>query len=53
MKKKLVKAINKAIKNDYLYSDEEMRYMKQKLSELKNVISEIEIKNYKGFGKKV
>jgi Txe/YoeB family toxin of Txe-Axe toxin-antitoxin module len=50
-KNKLIKQIENAIKNEYLYSDEELRYMKTQLNELKFLIKDLDKKNYKGFGK--
>ncbi len=50
-KNKLIKQLENSIKNDYLYSDEELRYLKTQLSELKFLMNELDKKNYKGFGK--
>jgi hypothetical protein len=47
-----IKAIRKALKQDHLYSDEEIQYMKKQLKILEEEISQQEVKTSKGFGKK-
>lgn len=48
--KKAIQLIKEALKQDYLYSGEELQYMKAQLSVLQ---SQKEItKEYRGFGKK-
>jgi hypothetical protein len=48
--KKAIQLIKEALKQDHLYSDEELRFMKSQLSVLQ---SKKEItKDHKGFGKK-
>jgi uncharacterized membrane protein (DUF106 family) len=49
--KRLVKLLERLIKQDYLYDEERIVEMKKELSNLKEQISEIEKQNYKGFGK--
>jgi hypothetical protein len=51
-KRKIIKALNQALKKDYLYNEDELKYMKTQLKELDKIFSEIDSKNYKGFGKK-
>ena len=48
--KKAIQLIKEAMKQDHLYSDEELRFMKSQLSvlELQNKTT----KEHKGFGKK-
>lgn len=50
--KKLIKLLEKLIKKDYLYSDEQFKEMKSQLRILKEEIASIEAKASKGFGKK-
>jgi len=49
--KKLVKLLERLIKQDHLYTDDKIREMKAQLRELKEQLSEIEKKTSKGFGK--
>ena len=49
--KRLVKLLERLIKQDHLYDKERIVEMKKELSNLKEQISEIEKQNYKGFGK--
>ena len=49
--KKLVKLLERLIKQDHLYTDDKIREMKVQLRELKEQLSEIEKKTSKGFGK--
>ena len=51
--KKVLKMLNKALKNEHLYDNAELSYMREQLKMLKDEVSRIEEKNYKGFGKKV
>ena len=50
--KKLVKLLERLIKQDHLYTDEKIREMKQQLRVLKEELAELEAKTSKGFGKK-
>jgi len=47
--KKLIKLLKRLIKQDYLYSDEKLREMKQTLRLAEEEIAELEAKNSKGF----
>tara|TARA_B100000614_G_scaffold203367_1_gene184922 strand:+ start:268 stop:426 length:159 start_codon:yes stop_codon:yes gene_type:complete len=47
--KKLIKLLKRLIKQDYLYSDERLREMKQTLRLAEEEIAEFEAKNSKGF----
>ena len=49
--KKLVKLLERLIKQDHLYTDDKIREMKAQLRELKEQLAEIEKKTSKGFGK--
>ena len=47
--KNLIKLLKKLIKNDYLYTDEKLREMKQTLRLAEEEIAALEAKNSKGF----
>ena len=47
--KTLIKMLKKLIKQDYLYTDEKLREMKQTLRLAEEEIAEIEAKKSKGF----
>jgi len=49
--KSLIKMLKRLIKQDYLYTDEKLREMKQTLRLAEEEIAAIEAKNSKGFGK--
>ena len=49
--KKLVKLLERLIKQDHLYNDEKIREMKAQLKVVKEQIAQIEKENSKGFGK--
>ena len=49
--KRLVKLLERLIKQDHLYADEKIIEMKVQLRELKEQLAEIEKKTSKGFGK--
>ena len=49
--KKLVKLLERLIKQDHLYSDEQLKEMKSQLRVIKKELAEIEEKTSKGFGK--
>mgnify|MGYP003333524378 FL=1 len=48
--KRLVKLLERLIKQDHLYTDEKIREMKVQLRELKEQLADIEKKTSKGFG---
>lgn len=50
--KKMLKLLKKAIKQEYLYEDSELKYMREQLKIVESHIKEKEAQNYKGFGKK-
>ena len=50
--KKLVKLMDRLIKQDHLYSPEKLREMKSQLRILKEELAKIEAQTSKGFGKK-
>ena len=45
----LIKLLKKLIKNDYLYTDEKLREMKQTLRIAEEEFAELKAKNSKGF----
>jgi t-SNARE complex subunit (syntaxin) len=49
--KKLVKLLERLIKQDQLYSNEELKQMKSQLRVVKEELAELEAKTSKGFGK--
>jgi hypothetical protein len=49
--KRLIKLLERLIKQDHLYTDDKIREMKAQLRELKEQLAEIEKGNSKGFGK--
>lgn len=50
--KELIKLLDKLIKQEHLYNDEQLIQMKRQLRMVKEELAEIEAKNSKGFGKK-
>ena len=50
--KKLVKLLERLIKQDHLYTDDKVREMKEQLHAVKEEIAQLEAKTFKGFGKK-
>ena len=50
--KKLVKLMNRLIKQDHLFSPEKIKEMKSQIRTLKEEIAKIETQTSKGFGKK-
>ena len=50
--KKLIKLMDKLVKQDHLYSDEQLKEMKSQLRMLKGELEVLEKKTSKGFGKK-
>ena len=49
--KKLVKLLERLIKQDHLYSDEQLKQMKSQLRVVKEELAELDTKTSKGFGK--
>ena len=49
--KKLIKMLERLIKQDHLYSDEQLKQMKSQLRVVKEELAELEAKTSKGFGK--
>jgi len=49
--KKLIKMLERLIKQDHLYSNEELKKMKSQLRVVKEELAELEAKTSKGFGK--
>jgi len=49
--KKLVKLLERLIKQDHLYSDEQLKQMKSQLRVVKEELADLESKTSKGFGK--
>jgi hypothetical protein len=49
--RKLVKLLEKLVKQDHLYTDEQLKEMKSQLRVVKEELAEIEAKTSKGFGK--
>ena len=49
--KRLIKLLERLVKQDHLYTDEKIREMKVQLRELKEQLADIEKKTSKGFGK--
>ena len=50
--RKLVKLLSRLVKQEHLYSDEQLKEMKKQLRIVKQELAEIEAKTSKGFGKK-
>ena len=50
--KKLVKLLERLIKQDHLYNDDKIQEMKAQLCAVKEQIKELEAQTSKGFGKK-
>ena len=49
--KELIKLLERLIKQDHLYSEENIKEMKSQLREVKQQIADIEKEHSKGFGK--
>jgi hypothetical protein len=49
--KKLVKLLERLIKQDHLYSDKQLKEMKSQLRVVKEELADLESKISKGFGK--
>jgi len=50
--RKLIKLLERLVKQDHLYTEEKIIEMKQQLRALKEELAELEAKTSKGFGKK-
>lgn len=50
--KKLIKLLERLVKQDHLYSEEKLKEMKSQLRLVKRELTELEAKTTKGFGKK-
>jgi hypothetical protein len=50
--RKLVKLLGRLIKQEHLYTEEQLKEMKKQLRVVKEELAEIEAKTSKGFGKK-
>lgn len=50
--RKLIKMMNRLLKQEHLYSDEQLKEMRAQLRVVKEELAEIESKTSKGFGKK-
>ena len=50
--RELVKLLERLIKQDHLYSDDQLIEMKQQLRVIKQELAELEAQTSKGFGKK-
>ena len=49
--KKLIKMLERLIRQDHLYSNEQLKQMKSQLRVVKEELAELEAKTSKGFGK--
>ena len=49
--KRLVTMLERLLKQDHLYTDEQIKTMKQQLRVVKEELAAFEVKNSKGFGK--
>ncbi len=50
--RKLIKLLERLVKQEHLYTEEKIIEMKQQLRSLKEELAELEVKTSKGFGKK-
>ena len=50
--RKLVKLLERLVKQEHLYTEEKIIEMKQQLRTLKEEVAELEVQTSKGFGKK-
>lgn len=50
--KKIIRELKNAIKQEHLYSSEELEYMKEQLDFMEKTMLKALHKEYKGFGKK-
>ena len=49
--RRLIKMLERLLKQDHLYTDEQLREMKSQLRVVKNELAVLEAKQSKGFGK--
>ncbi len=49
--RKLIKLMNRLLKQEHLYSDEQLKEMKAQLRIVKEELADLESKTSKGFGK--
>ena len=47
--RRVIKMLERMIKKDYLYSDEELKFMKSQLRVVKEELNAVDAKNSKGF----
>ena len=47
----MIKMLERLIKKDYLYTDDELKLMKNQLRVVKEELDAVDAKNSKGFGK--
>ncbi len=47
--RRVIKMLERMIKKDYLYSDEELKFMKSQLRVVKEELDAVDAKNSKGF----
>lgn len=50
--KKIISQLKEAIKNEHLYTDEELSYMREQLDFIETQLKQLTHKDYRGFGKK-
>lgn len=50
--KELIRKIKQALKEEHLYSKDELDYMKKQLNLIENTLLKAQHREYKGFGKK-
>ena len=49
--RRLIKMLERLLKQDHLYSDEELKLMKNQLRVIKEELAAVDAQNSKGFGK--
>ena len=49
--RRMIKMLERLIKKDYLYTDDELKLMKTQLRVVKEELDSVDAKNSKGFGK--
>ena len=49
--RRMIKMLERLIKKDYLYTDDELKLMKNQLRVVKEELDSVDAKNSKGFGK--
>lgn len=50
--KQIINQLKSALKQEYLYTETELSYMKEQLSFMENELQKFTHKDYRGFGKK-